>query len=167
MPNSPTNGSGGTDGGQAAQAALQLGVNDGFGTLQGALGSFDLLAGNVVGIAVGLELLQAGGDDLGQVALLVALGDLDGFLDLAFTQGAGNRGSKGARLLAGGAERHGAIDHDANRPARHDEQNDDDDLRQNSHLFPEGDGIPAHGGFLENPGGSRGHVAEGIGGKVS
>ena len=84
-------GSGGTDGRQTAQAALQLGVNDGFGTLQRALGGFDLLAGNVSGIAVGLELLQAGGDDLGQVALLVALGNFDGFIDLAFTQGAGQR----------------------------------------------------------------------------
>ena len=66
---------------------------------------------------MGPELLQAGDDDLGQVALLVALGNLDGFVDLAFTQGAGNGGSKGTRLLAGGAERHGAIDHYANRPS--------------------------------------------------
>src|SRR5271166_4321985 len=50
---------GGTDGSQPAQAALQLGVNDGFGTLEGALGGFDLLAGNVGGIAMGLELLEA------------------------------------------------------------------------------------------------------------
>jgi len=59
------------------------------------------------------------------------------------------------------------IDHNPNRPARHDEQNEDNDLGQNSHLFPEGNGIPAHGGFLENPGGSRRYVAESVGGKVS
>ncbi len=128
---------------------------------------FDLLARDVGGIAVGLELLQAGDHDLGQVALLVALGDFDGFVDLAFTQRAGNGGSKRARLLAGRAEGHGAIDHHANRPARHDEQNEDNDLGQNSHLFPEGDGIPTHLGFLENPGGSRGYVAESVGGKIS
>src|ERR1039457_5176221 len=76
-----------TDGGKTAQPALQLGVNDGFSTLQSTLGRFDLLTGDVVGIAVGPELLKASDDDLGQVALLVALGDLDGFLNLAFTQG--------------------------------------------------------------------------------
>src|ERR1035437_2013801 len=160
-------GSSGTDGGQAAQTALQLGMNDGFGTLQSALGSFDLFAGDVVGIAVGLELLKAGDHDLGQMTFLVAFGDPDGFLDFALTQGTGHSGSKRARLLAGRAVCHGAIDHNANRPARHNEQNEDNDLGQNSHLFPEGDGIPAHGGFLENPGGSRRHVAESIGGKVS
>jgi hypothetical protein len=32
------------------------------------------------------EFLQAGGNNLGQVALLVALGNADRFIDLAFTQ---------------------------------------------------------------------------------
>ena len=50
--------------------------------------------------------MQTSGDNLGQVALLVALGYLDGFVDLAFTQGASDGGSKGARLLTGCAERH-------------------------------------------------------------
>ena len=116
---------------------------------------------------MGLELLKAGDDDLGQVALLVALGDLDGFLNLAFTQCAGNCGSKSTRLFASRTECHGAIDHDANRPARHDEQNENNDLGQNSHLSPEGDWIPAHLGFLENPGGDRRYVTEAVGGKVS
>src|SRR5271157_2803994 len=107
----------GTDGSQAAQATLQLGVSDRFGTLQSALGGFDLLAGNVGGIAVGFELLQARGNHLGQVALLVALADLDRFFDLAFAQGAGDGGSEGARLFTRGAERHRAIDHHANRPS--------------------------------------------------
>src|ERR1035437_10018365 len=156
-----------TDGGKAAQTTLQLGVNNGFSTLQSTLGSFDLLTRNVVGIAVGSELLQASDDDLRQMALLVALGDLDGFLNLAFTQGAGNRGSKSTRLLASRTECHGAIDHDANRPARHDEQNENNDLGQNPHLSPEGDWIPAHLGFLENPGGDRRYVTEAVGGKVS
>jgi hypothetical protein len=35
-----------TDRGQTAKAALQLGVNDGFGTLEGALGALDLLFGD-------------------------------------------------------------------------------------------------------------------------
>ena len=38
--------SGRTDGRQAADAALQFGVNDGFGTVESALGSFDLFTRN-------------------------------------------------------------------------------------------------------------------------
>ena len=61
--------------------------------------------GDLSRFAVGLEFLQASGDDLRQVALLVALGNLDRFVDLAFAQGAGNGGSERARLLAGSAVR--------------------------------------------------------------
>src|SRR5271157_3523182 len=108
---------GGTDSSQTTQAAFQLGVCDGLSTLQSALGGLDLLARNVGGIAVGLELLQTRSNHLGQVALLVALADLDGFFDLAFTQGAGNGGSEGPRLFTRGAECHRAIDHHADRPS--------------------------------------------------
>src|SRR5205814_9907001 len=38
----------------------------------------------------GLELRKAGGDHLGNVALLVALGNGDGFVKLAVLEGAGN-----------------------------------------------------------------------------
>ena len=119
------------DGGQTAQAALQFGVHDGFGALQSALGGFDGLARDFAGLSWwAWNSMQASGDNLGQVALLVALGNLDGFVDLAIAQRAGHGRSKRARLLAGGAEGHPAVDHDADRPARHDEQNDDHDLRQ-------------------------------------
>src|SRR5512135_622173 len=124
-------GSGGADGGQAAQPALQFSVYDGFGALQSALGSFNLLAGNVAGLGVGTEFLQARGHYLSQMALLIALGYADGFVNLAFAQGARYRGSKGPRLLACGAERHPAVNHHADGPAGHDEQNDNYRLRQN------------------------------------
>src|SRR5215472_4715560 len=78
----------GTDGGQTAKTALQFGVDDGFGALQGTLAGFDLFTGNFRGIAVGLELLQAGCNHLGQMALFVALGYADGFIQLAFAQSA-------------------------------------------------------------------------------
>ena len=107
----PHEGSRGTDRRQAAKSALQLGMDDGLGALQGAARSFDLLAGSRDRLDP--ELLQAGGDDLRQMALLVALGNLDGLVDLAFAQGAGDRGGEHARLLAGGAVSHGAVDHDA------------------------------------------------------
>jgi len=47
------------------------------------------------------------------VAFLVALGNFDGFFDLAIAQGAGHGGSKCTRLFARGTERHGAINHDS------------------------------------------------------
>src|SRR5271165_2349289 len=152
-----------TDRRQTAQAALQLGVGDGFGALQGTLRGFNLFAWNVGRFAVRPEFLQAGRDDLRQVALLIALGNLDGFVDLAFAQRAGHGGCESARLFAGGAERHRAVNHHADRPSGHDEQNQHNDLRQDSHLFPEGDRVPSHGAFLEHKDGDRGHVAESIG----
>src|SRR5213078_1537291 len=81
--------------------------------------------GNFVGIAVGLEFLQAGGNYFGQMALLVALGHADGFIQLAFAQGAGHGRSKLAGLLAGRAESDPAVNHDPDGPRRHDEENDD------------------------------------------
>src|SRR5207253_6966043 len=79
----PDEGSGRADGCQSAQAAFQLGVNDGFGALQSALGSFNGFARNFAALLVSAEFHQAGGDHLGQMALLVALGDPDGFINLA------------------------------------------------------------------------------------
>jgi hypothetical protein len=118
VPNSPTKGSRRTDGGQTAESALEFGVDDGFGALQSALGGFNGLARDGArAILVGLELHQASGNNLGQMALLVALGNLDGLVDAAIAQGSGDCGSEGARLLASRVVCHGAIDHDADRPA--------------------------------------------------
>ena len=74
-------------------------MNDGFGALQSALGGFDRSPGISADSPVGPEFLQASGDDLRQVALLVALGDLDGFVNLAFAQRAGNGGAKARDCL--------------------------------------------------------------------
>src|SRR6185437_16452371 len=63
---------------QSAQAALQFSVDNGLGALQSALGGFDGLAGNLTALLVSAEFHQARGDDLRQVALLVALCNLDG-----------------------------------------------------------------------------------------
>src|SRR5208282_163743 len=57
-----------TDSSQTAESALEFGVNDGFGALQSALGSFNGLAGDGAGaILVGLEFHQASRDNLGQM----------------------------------------------------------------------------------------------------
>src|SRR5208282_219341 len=160
---------GGTDGGQTAQTALEFGVDDGLGALQSALGSLNGLAGDCSGaILVSLEFHQASGDNLGQMALLVALGDLDGFVDAAVAQGSSYGGGEGARLLAGRVVCHGAIDHDTDRPARHDEQDDDHDLRNDTHLLPERNRIPTHcATLLHDPGGNPGNMMKCCYGEVS
>ena len=115
-----------------------------------------------------LEFHQASGDNLGQMALLVALGDFDGLVDAAIAQGSGNCGSESARLLAGGVVCHGAVNHDADRPARHNEQDDDHDLRNDTHLLPERNRIPTHcATLLHNPGGYPGNMMKCCYGKVS
>src|SRR5713226_9261956 len=102
---------------QTAQAALQFGMDNGFGALKSALGSLDGLARNLSAFLVSAEFHQARGDNLGQVAFLVALRNLDGFFDLAIAQCASNGRSECARLLAGRAECHGPVNHYADRPA--------------------------------------------------
>ncbi len=82
------------------KSPLQLGVHDGLSPLQSAAGAGDGFIGRRAGR--GAELLQAGGDHFGQMRLLVAVGDLDGFFELAVLQRAGNLGRELARLLAGG-----------------------------------------------------------------
>jgi hypothetical protein len=86
--------------------------------------------------ARGAELLQAGGHNLGQVGLLVAVGDLDRFFELAVLQRAGNLGREFARLLAGGGEVQVTVDHHGQRPDRLDEKDDYDAAYQPSHVFP-------------------------------
>src|SRR5262249_7957145 len=141
----------GADCGQAAQSALQFSMNDGFGTLQSALTGFNLFTGNFVGIAVRLEFLQAGSDDFGEMALFVAFGYADSFVELAAAQRAGDRGSELPRLFTGGVESDPAIDHHADGPGGHDQQDDDDDAGQPSHLTPQGKGVPIDRFVLEQP----------------
>src|ERR1035438_8856194 len=99
-------GGGGTDGRQRADAALQFGVNDGFGALERSLGRLDFLTRDLRADLVRLEFLQAGYDHLGQVALLEAVGNLYGFVQFPFAQRAGDRRSELARLFTGRAVRH-------------------------------------------------------------
>src|SRR2546422_1921908 len=99
------------DGCQATQSALQLGVDDGLGALQGTLRGFDGFARNLTAFLVSAELHQSSRDHLGQMALLVALRHFDGFINLAVTQRAGHGGGKTPRLVWGRAEGHVASNH--------------------------------------------------------
>ena len=86
------------------------------------------------------------------MALLVALGHADGLFDLAFAQRAGNRRSKRTRLLAGRVEGDVTVDHDADRPRRHDEQDDNDRLGQKAHVLPKRVRVgPIHAGTVGVP----------------
>jgi len=103
---------------------------------------------------VGLKFLQSGGDDFREVAFLVSLGDPNGLIKLAFAEGAGDCGGELAGLLAGGAVSNPTVDHHANGPCRHDEEDDNDGAGEPSHLTPEGERVPSDAAviaFLKEP----------------
>ena len=120
-------------------------MNNGFGTLESSFGRLDLLARDLRADLVRLEFLKPGDNDLGQVALLEAIGNLDGFFEFAFAQCTGDGGSKLAGLFTGRAVSHEAINHDADGVGGHDEQADNDGFRQGAHLPPKGGWIPTNG----------------------
>ncbi len=92
----------GTDGGEAADAALQFSVHDRFSAFQSAARGFDIFTRNFTAHLMSFEFLQTGDNDFGQMALVETVGNLDGFIEFAFTQCASDSGSKRTRLLAGG-----------------------------------------------------------------
>ena len=96
-----------------------------------------------------LEFLQTSHHNLRQVALLVTVRDLDGFVQFALAQCAGHRRSECARLFAGAAVRHQAVYHDANGIGRHEKEADDDDLGHQTHLYPQRARIETYRGLLE------------------
>jgi len=67
------------------------------------------------------------------VALLVALSDGDGFIQLAILEGASNLLHEHARLLACRAVHQGSVDHDTERIHRQHKQDSDDNSRQGTH----------------------------------
>src|SRR5207249_10587729 len=70
------------------------------------------------------------------MAALILLGNADGLFNLSFSQAAGNGGSKFARLLPSLAEGDVTINHDADRPGRHDGEQNDDGLGSETHVAP-------------------------------
>ncbi len=145
VPNRPTNGADEAMVARPRNAALQLRVYDGFGAFESAARGLDLFAGNIGRNLVRLEFLKPGHDDFRQVALLVAVGDLYGLIQLAFAQRAGYGRSERARLLLGRVICHEAVDHDADGIRRHQEQQHDDAAGQAAHLRPKVYRVPAYG----------------------
>ena len=116
-------------------------MDDGDRALETALGGFDHFFIVHLGRS-GLEFGKARGHDLGDVALLVALGDGDGFVELVVLQGARDLLDEHAGLLASRAVHQSAVDHDADRPRGHNEQNEDHRLGGDAHVVPHGNQIP-------------------------
>ena len=85
-----------------------------------------------------LVFLQAGEDDLGQMAVAVVLGgrDRDGVLQTAFLEVLGHLRRVQLRLLARLRKRVDALDRHAERDHRHDDQDDADALGHPPHLVP-------------------------------
>jgi len=81
VPKRPTKRRRGTDGGERRKAALHFRVHDSDRALETALGGFDNF-GVAHLLRSGLKFAQARGNDLGDMALLVALGDGDRFIQL-------------------------------------------------------------------------------------
>src|SRR5262249_11211481 len=138
----PDEWSSGPDGRQTSETAFEFSMDDGSRPLQRALAGFYLFTRNFAGFAMRAELLQAGSDNLRQVRLLVALGDADRFVNLSLAQSSGYGRSKGARLLASGAIGDIAVNHYADRPGRHDKQDNDHQACRPAHLPPKRDRVP-------------------------
>src|SRR5882762_65135 len=141
-------GGGRADGGEGRKPALHLGMDDGDGALQTALGSVNdvgvrnLLRGR-------LELGEAGGDNLGDVALLIAFGNGDGFVELAFLEGAGHLLHEDTGLLARRAVHQGAVNHHAEGIDRKNEQDEDDNFYQGGHRPPHAAEVKCGGLLLQ------------------
>src|SRR5690242_9726035 len=84
------------------------------------------------------KFLKAGFHNLGQVAPFILFGNADGLFDLSFLQAAGDRGGELAGLFTGLAESDVAIDHDTDRPGRHDGEQYNYRLGRHTHAAPHG-----------------------------
>jgi len=109
-------------------------MHDRLRAFQSTLGGFDLFTGYLRRDLMGLKFLQTGHHNLRQMASLVAIGDLYGFIQFAFTQRPGYCWSELARLRARLTVSHSPVNHDAYRIGRHQEQTDHDAPGQCPHL---------------------------------
>jgi hypothetical protein len=144
-----------SDGGEAAQAALEVGQVDGGGALDGALGGVDggiAVTSGFPDLLLVLPFLQSDDQDLGQVGVLHGrpVGGVDGLLDLPLLQEPGNLGGVLAGLLGGLGVGVVPLDHDANRVNGHERKDDHDAPGDPAHVLGHGPEIKLH--FLSPPG---------------
>src|SRR5690349_20135389 len=89
-------------------------MDDGNRALETALGSVDDVGIRYL-LRSRLKFREAGGDELGDVALLVAFGNRDGFIELAVLERTGHLLHEDAGLLASRTVHQGAVNHDSER----------------------------------------------------
>ena len=135
VPNSPTKGAVEPIVARPLKPALHFGVHDGDRAVQAALGGFDHFRfGHLRG--GGLKFREPRRHYLGDMALLVALGDGDRFVEFAFAQRTGHLLHEDARLLSRRAVHQRAVDHHAQRPRGQNKENEHHRLGDNAHAFP-------------------------------
>jgi hypothetical protein len=86
------------------------------------------------------------------MTLLIAFGDGDGFVELAFLEGAGNLLHEDTGLLARRTVHQRAVNHDAEGIDGKDEQNKHHDERESTHRVQHAAQIPAGGRLLQHQG---------------
>src|SRR5258708_1065496 len=91
------------------------------------------------------------------MALLASLGNADRFFQLAFAQCARNSGSKLARLFARSVKGQPTVEHDTQRPCRHQEENDDNDTGWPEHVVPHFQKSPVRPAHLQQQKSGDGH----------
>ena len=140
VPSSPTNGAVEPMVARRADALLQVVGGERGGALNGAADGVEQVLAIELAAALVLELvlLQAGQHHLGEVAVAVVLRlrQRDRFLQAAFLEVLGHLRRVELRLLARLREGVDALDGDADRPERHDEEDEADGLRDHAHLRP-------------------------------
>jgi hypothetical protein len=125
----------GADGGQPAQAAFHLRGGQGRGPLDGQADRFHGIMPGLL-LLLEQELLQAGRQDLGKMALVVSPGRLDRRSVVPLSQGLRRERQVFDRLLLGLAVKHEPFDEDADRVDRHQKHRKGDSFRQEPHLVP-------------------------------
>src|SRR4051794_10095751 len=121
-----------------------------FGAFQGPARSLNVFTRNLSTHLMSFKFLQSGNDYLRQMALIETVSNLNSFIQLAFTQRARDCWSKSPRLLTCGAISKNTINHNANRPGRHNEQNRHNDLVDQTHVAPDRARVEANSfAFLE------------------
>ena len=118
-------------------------MHDGDRALETPLGGFDDF-GVAYLLRCGLKFAEARGNNLGDVAFLVALRDGDRFIQLAILERTSDLLYKHTRLLARRAVHQGAVDHDADGINREKKKNNNNSEGEPSHMSKHAADVPAN-----------------------
>ncbi|MHB1071024.1 MAG: hypothetical protein ACYC1W_14320 [Gemmatimonadaceae bacterium] len=125
--------------GQHGQAALHEHDLHEHLTLDRAFGRVDVRHRHGAVLNERLDLGERSAEHLGDVRLLVALGQVDGLGEVVLLEELGELRRELARLRLRRAQIPPLLDHDGQRPHRHDHEGVDDTLGEIAHGLPEFD----------------------------